>query len=74
MLENKIETYGDLDEKTNVEVKFNKEIVWLSKIKLNVIFNRYRTVTDRHIQNIFKEKELEENVVCADFAHTTIQP
>lgn len=35
------------------------------------LFQRDKTVILRHIQNIFKEGELEENVVCANFAHTT---
>ena len=32
---------------------------------------RDRTVIGKHISNIFKEKELDEKVVCAKFAHTT---
>ena len=35
------------------------------------LFDRDRTVITRHINNIFKEKELDKNEVCAKFAHTT---
>ena len=35
------------------------------------MFGRDRTVIGRHIRNIFAEGELEENEVCAIFAHTT---
>lgn len=35
------------------------------------LFDRDRTVIKRHINNIFKEEELDANEVCAKFAHTT---
>jgi prophage maintenance system killer protein len=35
------------------------------------LFERDRTVIGRHISNFFSENELDENVVCANFAHTT---
>lgn len=34
-------------------------------------FDRDRTAISRHINNIFAEGELDRNVVCANFAHTT---
>jgi len=36
------------------------------------LFGRDRTVITKHINNIFKEGELEREEVCAKFAHTTI--
>nr|WP_223157445.1 RhuM family protein [Sulfurovum sp. bin170] len=38
---------------------------------MELLFNRDRSVISKHIKNIFKEEELEEKVVCANFAHTT---
>lgn len=35
------------------------------------LFQRERTVIGKHIRNIFAEGELQEEVVCANFAHTT---
>jgi hypothetical protein len=35
------------------------------------LFERDRTVINRHINNIFKEGELEKKMVCAYFAQTT---
>ena len=35
------------------------------------MFQKDRTVIGRHISNIFKEGELEEELVCAKYAHTT---
>ena len=47
------------------------ETVWLSLDQLATLFGRDRTVIKRHINNIFKENELNEKEVCAKFAHTT---
>ncbi|MCG8323340.1 MAG: virulence RhuM family protein [Cytophagales bacterium] len=66
-----IEIYQSSDGKIEVEVTFENETVWLNQEQLSQLFNRDRTVIGRHIRNIFKEKELFEEVVCADFAHTT---
>ena len=33
------------------------------------LFDKDRTVIGRHIRNIYKEEELEENITCAKFAH-----
>jgi hypothetical protein len=38
---------------------------------MSELFQRERTVISKHIRNIFKEEELQENMVCAKLAHTT---
>jgi len=35
---------------------------------------KYRSVTTKHIGNIFKSGELDEQVVCTNFAHTANGP
>jgi hypothetical protein len=45
--------------------------VWLSQAQMAELFNRERTVIGKHIRSIFTEGELDEKVVCANFAHTT---
>jgi death-on-curing family protein len=35
------------------------------------LFDKGRTTINEHIQNIFKESELEESMVCRNFRHTT---
>ena len=47
------------------------ETVWLSLEQMAELFSRDRTVIVRHINNIFKDNELDKNEVCAKFAHTT---
>lgn len=66
-----IEIYQSTDGQTKVEVTFDNETVWLNQDQMSQLFGRDRTVIGRHIRNVFKEGELIEEVVCADFAHTT---
>ena len=66
-----IEIYQSTDGQTEVEVTFDNETVWLNQDQMSQLFGRDRTVIGRHIRNIFKESELTEEVVCANFAHTT---
>ncbi len=58
---------GSLVLKTTVE----DETVWLNQKQMEELFGRERSVISKHIRNIFKEDELDEKVVCANFAHTT---
>jgi len=50
---------------------FKRETIWASQIQIAHLFGIDRTVVTRHIKNIFKDKELNEKVVSAKFAHTT---
>lgn len=66
-----IEIYRSSDGQTEIEVTFDKETVWLNQEQLSHLFDRDRTVIGRHIRSVFREGELVEEVVCAEFAHTT---
>jgi hypothetical protein len=63
--------YESSTNQIEVSIQSEKETVWHTQEQLSVLFERDRTVIGRHIRNIFKEKELDEKVVCAKFAHTT---
>lgn len=67
---NNIIIYQTIDGETNIDVKFHDDTVWLSKNQMATLFQKDRTVIGRHINNIFKEGELEEALVSAKFAHT----
>ena len=67
----KIIIYQTADGQTNLEVKMDKDTVWLTQSQMADLFQKDRTVIGRHISNIFKEGELEEELVCAKYAHTT---
>ncbi|HSW63500.1 MAG TPA: virulence RhuM family protein [Dissulfurispiraceae bacterium] len=57
--------------KINIEVFFHNETLWLTQKKIAELFEKDRSVITRHLKNIFAEGELDEKVVCVNFAHTT---
>lgn len=63
--------YQTSDGRVKIETHFENETVWLSTEQIAELFQRDRTVITRHIRNIFKDGELNEEVVRANFAHTT---
>ena len=71
MEENKIIIYQTEDGQTQIDVRMENETVWLTQAQMAVLFQKDRTVITRHINNVFKEGELEKEQVCANFAHTT---
>ena len=44
----------------SLEVRLEGETVWLTQQQITELFQRERTVITRHINNVFKEKELDE--------------
>lgn len=66
---NSIVIYQTNDGETSIDVKFQDETVWLSQAQMAERFQKDRTVIRRHINNIFKEGELERETTCAKFAH-----
>ena len=53
-----------------LEVNMKDETVWLSQLQMAELFGKDRKTITRHIQNIYKDGELEENLVCSFFEHT----
>lgn len=48
------------DSEVKLEVRLEEETVWLTQAQITELFQRERTVITKHINNIFKERELEE--------------
>lgn len=48
----------------------SQETIWASQAQIAGIFGIERSVITKHIRNILKDKELNKNQVCANFAHT----
>ena len=48
------------DEAVRLEVRLEDETVWLTQAQIAELFQRDRTVITKHINNVFKEKGLEE--------------
>jgi len=61
-------TYVDGEIEINVAV--DGETVWLSRQQLAELFDRDIKTIGKHINNVFKEKELEKHAVVAKFATT----
>ena len=69
MEEDKIIIYQTEDGQTQIDVRLENETVWLTQAQMSELFDKDRTVIGRHIRNIYKEEELEQNITCAKFAH-----
>lgn len=58
--------------KVNVEVYFQNDTLWLTQKVMAQLFNKGRSTITEHLKNIFEEGELNKEVVCRDFRHTTL--
>ena len=54
-----------------VEVIVHDETIWLTQQRMADLFGVDRTSVSRHLKNIFESNELDEDMVCAEIAHTT---
>ncbi len=68
MSDNKIIIYNTPDGEATVSVNLDGDTVWLSQQQMAALFDKDRTVITRHINNIYKTKELEKSSTCAFFA------
>jgi hypothetical protein len=57
------------DETIRLEVRMGEETVWLTQQQMAELFDKDRTVISRHIRNIYKEEELDEEGTYAKFAY-----
>ena len=65
-----ITIYQSDDGQTQLEVQLDKETVWLNLNQMTDLFGRDKSVVSRHLNNIFREGELERKAVVAKFATT----
>ena len=63
---NQLLIFEDKDKK--IEVQLKEETLWLDAHKLAELFDVDRTVIVKHIRNIYKSGELDENSTCAKIA------
>lgn len=66
--ENNIIFYTDDEGNLQIEVILQDENVWLNIESLTKLFKIDRTGITKHINNIYKDEELEENSTCAKIA------
>jgi len=63
--EGEIIIYKDKRGEIELEVKFDKESVWLDAHQIASIFGVNRPAIVKHVNNIYKTKELEEESTCS---------
>ena len=68
--DNQIVVYQTPEGGINIEVLYANENIWLPQKRMAELFDVDRTVVTKHLGNIFLENELQEDAVCAKFAHT----
>jgi hypothetical protein len=54
----------------DVNVSPSEETVWLTQTQIAELYEKDRKTITRHISNIFRDLELNENSVCSFFEHT----
>ena len=69
-MDKNIEIYKVHEGEVVFKVDAGKETIWTSQEQLSKLFGVDRTVIGRHLRNIFRDGELDEDSVCAIFAHT----
>ena len=57
------------DETIRLEVRMGEETVWLTQQQMATLFQRDQSVIARHIRNIYKEEELDQEGTYAKFAY-----
>lgn len=63
--------YQTEDGQTKIQTRLENETVWLTQAQMATLFGKGRSTVTEHILNTFKEGELDEEVVCRNFRHTT---
>ncbi|MEA3495092.1 MAG: virulence RhuM family protein [Bacteroidota bacterium] len=71
MKNNQLIIYQTEDGKVKIETHFENETVWLNQAQIGELFQKSKATISEHIKNIFKDGELEEELVVRDFRTTT---
>jgi len=69
-VQNEIILYKPND-KVQLEVRLEEETVWLTQEQIAYLFGTKRPAITKHLGNIFKSGELDENMVCSILELTT---
>ena len=64
---NQIEIFQSDDGQTQIEVRLEQDTLWLSQAQLAELFEKDVRTINEHIQNIFKEGELDKNSTIRKF-------
>jgi hypothetical protein len=67
-MQNKIEIYQSQVNEIRLQVKLNRDTVWLNRQQLSILFDRDIKTIGKHINNVFKEGEVDKESTVEDFA------
>lgn len=67
-MQNQIEIFQGENNEINVEVKFEKDTVWLSQKQMAELFQKDSDTIGLHVKNIYNEGELYKNSTAEDFS------
>ncbi len=60
--------YQTENKQTEIEVRIEKDTVWLNQYQLTELFDTDRTSILKHLKNIYRTGELVEKATCAKIA------
>jgi prophage maintenance system killer protein len=69
MEKNEIILFEAKDGMVTLPVQFKSDTVWLTQAQMAMLFEKDRTVIGRHIRNAIADGEIDEQTMCAKFAH-----
>lgn len=69
MNDQQIQIFTSEDGQAHLEVTLEQETVWLSQAQMAELFNTKRPAITKHLSNIYKSKELDENSTCSILEH-----
>jgi len=67
-MQNQIEIFKSENDEITVEVKFEKDTVWLSQKQMAELFQKDSDTIGLHVKNIYNEGELYKNSTAEDFS------
>ena len=69
MAEKELVLFESEDKSVSLSVPFENETVWLNQSQMTQLFSVDRTVITKHVNNVFKEQEVDEKSNVHFFAH-----
>ena len=72
MKQDQIVIYQTKDGQTQIDVRLENENVWLNVSQMSALFDREESNVRRHVQNAFKEGELERDENNVHFLHVNM--
>lgn len=65
--------YEAPDGGVQLDVRLERETVWLTQAQMADLFGRERSVITKHLRNVYNEHELDSAATCAKFAQVQIE-